>query len=61
MRQLSSTTNRRWLRVVRMCDENPFDPFEEENDLEPPPLWIYEDEDMPWRVANDGASRTIQS
>jgi hypothetical protein len=43
------------------CHENPFDPFEEENDLEPPPLWIYEDEDMPWRVAKIGATRTIQS
>lgn len=27
------------------CDENPFDPFEEEISLEPAPLWVYEDND----------------
>lgn len=43
------------------CNENPFDPYEEDIDLEPLPLWIYEDEDPLWRVANDGAPRTIQS
>jgi hypothetical protein len=43
------------------CDGDPFDPFDEELIFESIPLWVYEDEDMPWRVANDGAPRTIQS
>jgi hypothetical protein len=43
------------------CAENPFDPFEEDIDLEPVPLWIYEEEDTPWRVAMREAPRMIQS
>jgi hypothetical protein len=44
-----------------MCDRNPFDPYEEEFVLESLPVWVYEEEDWPWRVANDEAARTIQS
>jgi hypothetical protein len=45
-----------------MCDRNPFDPYEEDFVLECLPIWVYEEDvDLPWRVANDEAARTIQS
>lgn len=34
------------------CDRDPYDPFDEEIDLEPLPLWVYEEDDSPWKLRN---------